>query len=77
MRNEKRNTDQKTGGRPKILSKIWETERKKGCPHRCQYVSTTLLHGDLDTPPQVSQVSQGDGLEKGKRGGGGREGGRE
>jgi hypothetical protein len=56
MRNEKRNIDQKTGGRPKILSKIWETGRKKGCPHRCQYVSTTLLHGDLDTPPQVSQV---------------------
>jgi hypothetical protein len=58
MRNEKRNIDQKTGGRPKILSKIWETGRKKGCPHRCQYTSTTLLHGDLDTPPQVSQVSQ-------------------
>jgi hypothetical protein len=56
MRNEKRNIDQKTGGRPKILSKIWETGRKKGFPHRCQYVSTTLLHGDLDTPPQVSQV---------------------
>jgi hypothetical protein len=57
MRNEKRNIDQKTGGRPKILSKIWETGRKKGCPHRCHYVSTILLHGDLDTPPQVSQVS--------------------
>jgi hypothetical protein len=58
MRNEKRNIDQKTGGRPKVLSKIWETGRKKGCPHRCQYVSTTLLHGDLDTPPQVYHVSK-------------------
>jgi hypothetical protein len=55
MRNAKRNIDQKTGGRPKILSKTWETGRKKGCPHRCQYVSTTLPHGDLDTPPQVSK----------------------
>jgi hypothetical protein len=47
---KKRIKDQKTGGRPKILSKIRETGRKEGRPYRCQYVSTTLLHGDLNTP---------------------------
>ncbi len=54
---KEKHRQKKTGGRPKILSKIWEIGRKKGCPHTCQYVSTTLLHGDLDTPPQVSRVS--------------------
>ncbi len=52
-RKEMRSRNPKTGGRPKIISKKWETGRKKGRPHRCQNVSTTLLHGDLDTPPQV------------------------
>ncbi len=56
--NENRKIDKKNRWNTKILSKIWETERKKGYAHRWQYVSTTLLHGDLNTPPQVSQVSK-------------------
>jgi hypothetical protein len=52
MRNEKRNIDQKID--------MGDREEAGLSIHRCQYVSTfstTLLHGDPDTPPQVSQVS--------------------
>jgi hypothetical protein len=54
---DNRNEKQKhiTGGKPKSESKK-ETGRKKGWPHGRQYVSITLLYGDLDTPSQVFQV---------------------
>ena len=43
-----------TSGKPNEEPEMGQLQG--GGPHRRPYVSTTLLRGDLDTPPQISQV---------------------
>ncbi len=45
-----------TSGKPNEEPEMGQL--RSGGPHRRPYVWTTLLRGDLDTPPQVSQVSK-------------------